>query len=324
MSYRTFIVYERQGKLIHAFFILCAIITGALATIVLSTLGILPDFKVFIPDKLPDNHYLSIVLAQRQLIPLYIHFLSLTVLSYLIFRLLNFVVQRVLMAGIKKEVDEGLKFGEKMRDLRNNVDDEAFARSLYNFRRQLSAVTGHGISRFISYSSRRLAAVFNAVSNLSAENILLINDTIASADYSLIDYSYRLMRLLIRIVIFLGPLASIMGIAVLIVPVVTGDLEINVLASHLTENFTIAGYSVVFGIGLYVLASFSRHLDNWYLTHLDNFLIAEIAQKIPFKSPDSFVLLGTYLRTLRTLEKSMDEKLRKLNDRIDHLIKISG
>ncbi|HDM77112.1 MAG TPA: hypothetical protein ENG51_11705 [Deltaproteobacteria bacterium] len=322
MGYRTLVGYERQGKLIHLFFILCAVIGGALATIILTTAGVLPSFKIFIPDKLPENRYLSLILEQREVLPLYIHFLLLTSLSYQLLRMSNFVWQNISLSGVNAEINKNFKFAQKMRELRNTPDEDELARYLYNLRKQLASGSGHAMSKLVSNARRRLSAVFEVVSSLSAENILLINDIASYADRIQIDYGYRFTRFLIKLAIFLGPIGTVLGLVILVFPIITGDLEVNVLTAHLRENFSIAGYSIAVGLTLYLLNVFSKHLDEGYLTHLDNFLVTEIIQKIPFKSSDSMVLLGTYLRTLRNFEKSVDEKLKKLNDRIDHLMKV--
>ncbi len=321
MSYRTIIAYERQGKIIRIFFLLCAIVCGALGTVVLTTLGILPDFKIFLPDTLPENHYLSIIINQREFFPFYIHFLFLTCLAYLIFRSINLVYQRLSLLGVKKELEVSLKFSDKMRDLKANTDEEEVARFLYNFRRQLSSHGRYSVTKLISDTRRRLAAVFKTVSDLSSENILLINDTLASSDYSQTDYTYKFVRFLIRLAILLGIIGTVAGLAILVYSIVTGNSEINVLSDHLVENLEIAGYSLVVGVCLLALSALSKHLDESCLLLLDNFLIAEIVQKVPFKSTDSLILLRTYMRTLRNFEKSVEDQLNRLNQRIDHLTK---
>ncbi len=321
MSYRTVIAYERQGKVIHLFFLLCAVISGALATIIFSTLGILPDLKIFVPESFPRVNNLATLVAQGEFLPVYIHFLFLTSLSYALFRVLNFVYQRISLSGIKKELDGTLQFGSRMRDLKASIDEEEVARFLYNLKNQLSANGKYSLIRFTSFGRRRISAVFEAVSDLSSENILLINDTLASPDHIQTDYGYRFIRFLVRLAVLLGVIGSLGGLAVLAYSVIAGGSDIKVLSSHLAENLMIGGYAIVGGIILQTLCSFSRHLDESFLLMLDNFLVAEIVQKIPFKGSDSLVLLKTYLRTLRNLEKTVENQLDELNSRIDHLVK---
>ncbi len=323
MSYRAIVAYERQGKIIHGAFIMAAIVLGALATIILTTAGRLPEFKIFIPNKLPENHYLQAILYQRELFPFYIHLMTLTSISYLILRLVNFFWQKISLSQVEREVNESLKFTEKMTEFKSNLDHDSLLRYFYNIRRKLSGGNRYNWANLVSSARRRLFAVFEGTNNLSAENILLVSDTASSVDHTQVYYGYRLVGFMARLIVLAGVVGTIMGLAILAAPVISGDMEINMAVSHISENLSMAGYSIMVGVFLYVFISFSRHLDERYLAHLDNFLVMEIVQKIPFKNPDSLILLKTYLRTLRSIEKSIDDQLKKLNDRIDHLIKIS-
>lgn len=309
--------YEKFGRKMHFFGVLISVLLGLLLGYVLSASTILPAFSIAALGSKPESGYVAFIYRQRALFPPYINSLGLIVLCYCCLRCVNLVCQYRFLSRIRKEMATQLRNVPTTPSSTFLFDDRSFLSDLKNYHKSIKLGMMQKRMRRYGLPYHRLSLILGSFAEYSGESLATLNDHASSFDYYQLQRSYAFVKFIIKLIIFLGLLAVILGLFLTGYPVISGDVDVSFFTSHLLENFFIVFYCFGLGLSLFFLLFVLKYFEERLLVNIDNVMLVEIIEKIPFKHSDTILILQTFLQTFRRLEKDLREDLSKIQKRLD-------